>query len=115
MPLENGSAPEGPAVDTVCTQLLTVKHTSDTTEIDLGGDVISSSDPDFLNAVYAEGDVPTWSCSVALVFITNPFAVPMHDVFPSQSSATCIYSTEDLCLGQGSFLSTPCSQTPPFA
>jgi hypothetical protein len=56
MPPENGSTPERPAAGTDSRQSWTVKRSGDTTEIDLGEVVISSSDPDFLNEVYAESE-----------------------------------------------------------
>jgi hypothetical protein len=50
MPPASGSTPEVLAAYTDSTGTWTVKRSADTTVIDLGGVVISSSDPDFLCA-----------------------------------------------------------------
>jgi hypothetical protein len=60
------SISEGPAADAVSTQLWTVNSSGDTTEIDLGGAVIDSSDTAFLCAVH--GESKPWSSLLALEF-----------------------------------------------
>jgi hypothetical protein len=72
MPSTSGSTSGSLAGDPASRQLWTVRHSRDTTEIDLRGTVINSEDPTFVDAVCATGECAWFLLGPANLVDKNP-------------------------------------------